>query len=60
MNVLAIGAHPDDIELGCGGTLLKHQKAGHNVYLCVMCDGKEAGNPGVRVKEQEEIGRAHV
>ena len=23
MNVLAIGAHPDDIEYGCGGTLLK-------------------------------------
>ena len=24
MNVLAIGSHPDDIELGCGGTLARH------------------------------------
>ena len=25
MNVMAIGAHPDDIEFGCGGTLIKHK-----------------------------------
>ena len=42
MNILAFGAHPDDIELGCGGTLLKHRKAGHDVYLCVMSDGRES------------------
>jgi LmbE family N-acetylglucosaminyl deacetylase len=57
MNVLAFGAHPDDIELGCGGTLIKHQKAGHHVYLCVMCDGKEAGDPQIRKKEQEEAAK---
>jgi len=57
MNVLAFGAHPDDIELGCGGTLLKHQKAGHNVYICVMCDGREAGDSKVRIKEQEEAAK---
>ncbi len=34
-NILAFGAHPDDIELGCGGTLLKYAKAGYNVYMCV-------------------------
>jgi len=57
MNILAFGAHPDDIELGCGGTLIKHQKAGHNVYLCVMSDGKEAGDPEVRRAEQEEAAK---
>jgi LmbE family N-acetylglucosaminyl deacetylase len=57
MNVLAFGAHPDDIELGCGGTLLKHQKAGHNVYLCVMSDGKEIGDPTVRKNEQKEAAK---
>jgi hypothetical protein len=30
MNILAIGAHPDDIELGCGGVLLKAVKQRHN------------------------------
>ena len=34
--VLAIGAHPDDIEFGIGGTLLKHKEAGDLiVYLCM-------------------------
>ena len=34
--VLAIGAHPDDIEFGVGGTLLKHKEAGDFVvYLCM-------------------------
>jgi len=35
MNVLAIGAHFDDVELGCGGTLAKHAKQGDNVYVYV-------------------------
>lgn len=35
-NVLAIGAHPDDIEFGCFGTLKKHKEQGDNVTLLVM------------------------
>ena len=35
MNVLAIGAHFDDVELGCGGVLAKHASAGDNVYVYV-------------------------
>lgn len=35
MNVLAIGAHFDDIELGCGGTLARHVKSGDSVYAYV-------------------------
>ena len=35
MNILAIGAHFDDIELGCGGALAKHVDAGDNVYAYV-------------------------
>ena len=56
-NILAFGAHPDDIELGCAGTLSKHVKAGHNVYLCVLSEGQEAGDPVLRKKEQEEACR---
>src|SRR3990170_697834 len=39
MNVLAIGAHPDDIEYGCGGMLAKYARKGHDVYLFVASDG---------------------
>jgi len=35
MNILAIGAHFDDIELGCGGTLAKHVANGDKVYAYV-------------------------
>lgn len=56
-NILAFGAHPDDIELGCGGTLRKFVNAGHHVYLCVLSEGQEAGDPTVRRKEQEEAAR---
>lgn len=35
-NILAIGAHPDDLEFGCFGTLKKHIDEGDNVTLLVM------------------------
>lgn len=35
MNILAIGAHFDDVELGCGGTLARHAARGDNVYVFV-------------------------
>ena len=55
MNILAIGAHPDDIEFGCGGTLLKYIAAGHSVFVFVLSDGSYGGDPIVRMKEQEEV-----
>jgi LmbE family N-acetylglucosaminyl deacetylase len=44
--VLAIGAHPDDIEFGCGATLAKWASQGAEVHLCVLTDGsKGTWNP---------------
>jgi len=54
MKILAIGAHPDDIEFGCGGTLSLHVKAGHDVYLLIMTEGSEGGDQLVRKGEQEQ------
>jgi len=39
VRVLAIGAHPDDIELGCGGALLRHAAVGDEIMILVMTDG---------------------
>jgi LmbE family N-acetylglucosaminyl deacetylase len=58
MNILAIGAHPDDIEFGCGGTLIKYAKAGHKVYLLVLSDGSFGGDPKVRRAEQKKAAKA--
>jgi len=37
--VLAIGAHPDDIEFGCGASLAKWADAGADVHMCICTDG---------------------
>ena len=42
MRILAIGAHPDDIELGCGGLLLKAVKLDHEIFFFILTRG-EAG-----------------
>ena len=52
MNILAIGSHPDDIEFGCGGSLIKFADRGHRVYLLVMTEGGLGGKTAVRSKEQ--------
>ena len=51
MNILAIGAHPDDIELGCGGTLLKAARQGHNVFMHTLTRGSASGDPNERTNE---------
>ncbi|KHE91394.1 MAG: PIG-L family deacetylase [Candidatus Scalindua rubra] len=57
MNILAIGAHPDDIEFGCGGTLSKYNEQGHKVYMLVLSKGGKGGDSNVRQKEQEKSAR---
>lgn len=51
VTVLAVGAHPDDIELGCAGTLALHKMNGDKVYLLVLTKGEASGIPEVRETE---------
>ena len=44
MNVLAIGAHFDDVEIGCGGTIAKHLHDGDNVTALVVTDSDYTDN----------------
>lgn len=57
MNILAIGAHPDDIEFGCGGTLIKYARKGHDTYLFVLTEGGKGGDASERRREQEEAAK---
>ena len=52
MKILAIGAHPDDIEIGCAGNLLKYSNSGNDVYLMVMTMGGKGGDTETRKAEQ--------
>ncbi len=51
MKVMCIGAHPDDIELGMGGTIVKHVKDGDDVMIVACTLGGVSGNPKERKKE---------
>src|SRR5262249_32321552 len=57
LDVLAIGAHPDDVELGCGGTLLRLTDVGLRVGLLDLTAG-EKGSRGTKETRAEEARRA--
>ncbi|MCS7213293.1 MAG: PIG-L family deacetylase [Candidatus Calescibacterium sp.] len=54
LNVLALGAHPDDVEFGCGGTLFKLSKLGAKIYIFVATSGEVGGEPEVRISESKK------
>jgi LmbE family N-acetylglucosaminyl deacetylase len=47
MRVIAMGAHPDDMELEAGGTLAKLAGEGHDVYLLVLTKGEYTSTSGI-------------
>lgn len=51
--ILAVGAHPDDVEFGCGGVLAKEAARGHAVTVLVLSRGESgsSGTPDEREKE---------
>ena len=57
MKILAMGAHPDDIEYGCAGTLIHSVDCGHEIFLMVCTQGDAGGDPAVRQSEQQASAR---
>jgi len=56
MNILAIGAHPDDLEISCGGTLIRYVNEGHSVSMCVVSGG-DMGHAIIKPDELVETRR---
>ena len=54
MNILIVGAHPDDYELGMAGTIKKHIVEGHNIISIIMSNGEAIGNANERAKEAKK------
>jgi len=52
-NILAIGAHFDDIELGCGGTIARHVKNGDNVIMLVLTNSAYYNYDGTPIRTVE-------
>jgi bacillithiol biosynthesis deacetylase BshB1 len=59
VDLLAIGPHPDDVELGIGGTLAKHASAGYQTAIIDLTRGEMGSNgtPAERVAEGEAAAR---
>jgi bacillithiol biosynthesis deacetylase BshB1 len=54
LDVLAVGAHPDDVEIGCGGILARLVEQGHRVGIVDLTDGEPTpGSPGPEVRLAE-------
>ena len=53
MNILAIGAHPDDIEFGCAHVLIQEARKGNRVKLLVLSKGEAASNGTPESREAE-------
>lgn len=65
MTILAAGAHPDDIEICCAGTLAKYAQEDHKVYISVTCRGNGGTkhlsvNEIVKIRAEEAKGAATV
>jgi len=63
MNILAVGCHPDDLEIGCGGTLAKYVKQGNSVFMCHVANGNKGHAiimpnelRDIRIKEAKSAG----
>jgi len=54
MKVLAVGSHFNNIEIGCGGTLLRHRQKGDEVILFV------AATSGIMNSERKEVGKDDI
>ena len=55
MKYLFIGAHPDDIEYSCGGTILRLCNEGHEVYTLVMTGGENSLNGTEQERRREQL-----
>ena len=65
--ILAVGAHPDDIDIGCSGTVAKLTKEGGAAYYLVLTDGskgsedlKISNKKLIKIRKSEERGKTKL
>jgi len=60
VDLLAFGAHPDDVELGCGGTLLNYIAQGNSVAIVDLTQGELGTRGTLAIRKQESINAAKI
>ncbi|MCH2115045.1 MAG: PIG-L family deacetylase [Pirellulales bacterium] len=59
LDVIAVGAHPDDVEIACGGTLARLEEQGYQVGIIDLTDGEPTpGSPGPETRLAEAAAAA--
>lgn len=53
MHILAFGAHPDDVEIGMGGTIAKYAQQGYDIGICDLTLAELSSNGTVHTRQQE-------
>jgi bacillithiol biosynthesis deacetylase BshB1 len=59
-NILVVGPHPDDQELGMGGTIIRLAEQGHNVLLLDMTNGEPTPHGSPEIREREWTAAAKI
>lgn len=60
LDILAIGVHPDDVELSCAGTILKHIELGKTVGILDLTLGELGTRGNATIRTQEAMGAASI
>jgi N-acetylglucosamine malate deacetylase 1 len=60
LDILVIASHPDDAELGCGGTIAKHTASGKKVGILDLTRGELGTRGTVQTREQEAVASAKI
>ncbi|MCX6709422.1 MAG: PIG-L family deacetylase [Candidatus Woesearchaeota archaeon] len=55
--VIAISAHPDDLEIGASFAVMNYVREGYEVYSILVTDGDKGGDSAVRIREAEEAAK---
>ena len=60
LDILAFGAHPDDVEIGIGGTLIKHAAMGHKCGIVDLTAGEMGSNGTPEIRRKEALRAAEI
>jgi N-acetylglucosamine malate deacetylase 1 len=60
LDILAVGVHPDDVELSCSGTLLKHIQLGYKVGLLDLTKGELGTRGSAEIRTEEATEAAQI
>ena len=60
LDILVLAVHPDDAELGCGGTIAKHIALGYKVGIADLTRGELGTRGSAEIRDREAAGAARI